>query len=159
MNMSTAGTFKHSGNEDFVLLEMSVANRTNPIPLAVKTINTAPDMHEPVFSSGNRRKSRGFYQFSLVQSGGTYRAGLGRAGVTFSQGPPLTPPPKAAAGGYTKTDPYKQGIPEPEQDGSYDGKGQNLNKMFHIVNAEGSSFLQYRYILLLWQFYILSARP
>jgi hypothetical protein len=121
MNMGAAGTFKHPGNEDFFIPKAGAADRANPVPFAVKAVNTAPYMHEPILSPGKRRKSRGFYQFARGQFGGTYRTGLRSARVAFAGGLPPAPPPESAAGGYADSA-YKQGIAKPEQDGSYDGK-------------------------------------
>jgi hypothetical protein len=131
MDMGAVRAFKHPGDEDVVFPEAGAADRADPLPFAVKAVHAAPYVHEPVLSAAKRGEGRRFDQFALGQFGGTYRTGLGCAGVTFGRRLPLTPPPGAAACGHTDTGPYKQGIPEPEQEGSYDGKGQNLDKILH----------------------------
>jgi hypothetical protein len=121
--MGAAGPLKHPGDEDVVVPQPRSADRTDPVPFAVKAVNAAPYVHEPVLSPGKGREGRRFYQFTLGQPGGTYRAGLGGAGVALGRGLPPAPPPKAAARGHTDSGSDKQGIPEPEQDNAYNGKG------------------------------------
>jgi hypothetical protein len=121
--MGAAGAFKHPGDEDVLCPKTGTADRADPVPFTIEAVHAAPYMHEPVLPPGKGRKCRGFYQFSRRQFGGTYRAGLGGAGVAFARSLLLAPPPRTPAGGYAEASPYKQSIPEPEQDGSYNGKG------------------------------------
>jgi hypothetical protein len=123
VNMGPARAFKHPGDEDVVCPEAGAADRADSVPFPVEAVYAAPYMHEPVLPPGKRRKNQGFYQFSRRQFDGTYRAGLRGAGVAFARGLPPAPPPRSSARKHTDSGPYKQGIPEPEQDGAYDGKG------------------------------------
>jgi hypothetical protein len=59
MNMGAAArALKKTGNEDFVSAENRSADRAYPIPFTMKAIDTAPDMHEPVFSAVKGRKGK-----------------------------------------------------------------------------------------------------
>ena len=68
MNMgAAAGALKEAANEDFLLSQDYSANRANPIPFSQKAVNATLDVHEPVLSAVQGRKSRGFYQLSFPQ--------------------------------------------------------------------------------------------
>jgi hypothetical protein len=53
MNMRlAAGVFKKTAHKHFLSLKHQAADRANPIPLSPQAVNTAFDMHEPVFPAG-----------------------------------------------------------------------------------------------------------
>jgi hypothetical protein len=118
MDMRSAGPFKHAGNKYFRGPQDDSAYRADPVPVPVEAVYTTLYIHKPVLAPGKRRKNRRFDQFAFIQPGRTYRAGLGRSGVTFTHG--LTPPPVMAAAAETYcrdlvSGTKKQGIPEPEE--------------------------------------------
>jgi hypothetical protein len=130
MNMgSPAGPFENTGDEDLVVFEMYPADRADPRPAASKAVHTASQMHKPVFPV-ERRKRRRFYQFPVVEPGGTDGAGLGRTGEGFAFGLFLagTFPFFGEYSTFSASKGEEQGITEPEKGHS----DNNQNQYFKV---------------------------
>ena len=139
MDMGTAApAFKEAGDKDLVFFEDYAADRAYPVPVSAEAVNAAADVHEAVFAAVQGREGQRAYQLSVFQFGGTYRAGLGIAGLTFGAGlelaapvEPAVPPAACSQGGDTYTE--KKGIAKPEQDDSYNHKNQNFKDILHSL--------------------------
>jgi hypothetical protein len=79
-------TLKKPRDQDFVRREDRPADRANPLTLAVKAVNAAPDVHKPVFGAIRGGESLRAYQFTFGKLRGTYRASL--VGVIVTGGTP-----------------------------------------------------------------------
>jgi hypothetical protein len=135
MDMSTAArTLEKAGNQYIGSVKNRSADRAYPFPAPSKAVNTAANMHEPVFSSIQGGEGRGAYQLSTVKLRGTHRANLGVAGRTL------------ALRFYTllffgapspgeNTQPGKKCKTEPEQGDPDNHKSQNFYKLFHYLPA------------------------
>jgi len=68
MDMGAAsGAFKETADEDFGVFQDYSADRAYPFPISPETVNTAPDMHEPVFAAVHGWESQGAHQFTVLQ--------------------------------------------------------------------------------------------
>jgi len=145
MDMGTAArAFKETRNEDIVFFKNYAADRAYPVPVSVKAVHAAPDVHEPVFAAVEGWEGEGTDELSVLQFGGTYRTGLGIAGCAFSPGLKAAAPAGAAApqvgcssqdgDAYAK----KKRIAEPEQDNPYNYKNQNFKDILHSFVCSGN---------------------
>jgi hypothetical protein len=81
----SVGTFKNTGNQNFIFMQKNSADRAYPGAISAETIGTAFNVHEPVFP-GKRGKGHGFYQLSLFKPCGTDRTSLRISGTAFCFG-------------------------------------------------------------------------
>jgi len=133
MDMRTAARpLKKPGNKDFIFFKNDTADRAYPVTVTVETVNTAADMHKPVFAAVQRGEGQGAYQFSFFQFGGTYGTGLGFSGYAFAPGfkAPVFPVPAAPSVGRD-ANAEKEGITEPKQGCTHHYKNQNFENLFH----------------------------
>ena len=138
MDMGTAArTLKKTGNKDLVMPKDYTADRALPVPVSLEAVNTAPDVHEPVFAAVQGREGQGANQLPLLEFCGTNRAGLGIPGSAFKAGlkaaasPEPYSPSQSSKGGDTHRE--KEGIAKPEQDDPYNNKNHNFKYMFHSL--------------------------
>ena len=62
MDMTAAVfTIEHPCYQNFIFFEGFIANRTISHQPSVNTVNTAPDMHQAVFTAGQGRKRQGLH--------------------------------------------------------------------------------------------------
>ena len=59
MNMGAAGPFKEPANKNIVFHKKIAADRANAAVLAAKTVETALNMHKPVFTACKRGEGKG----------------------------------------------------------------------------------------------------
>jgi hypothetical protein len=127
MHMGASGAVKHAAHKEFIVPEEAPADRADPGPVPIKTIDTAPDVHEPVLA-GKRGKGHGFDQFALLKPGGTDRTGLGSTGNAFPPGASFPFVPFGVMGARTAGKAEEEGVAKPEQYRPYGDKGQSLNE-------------------------------
>jgi hypothetical protein len=117
---------EHPGNEDFIVAQVSAADRAASAAGPFQTVPAAPDVHNADLAAGKGGKREGFYQFSLVQPGGANRADLGVAGRGGfpDKARPLCAHARTCA--VSRQLPDYQGITEPEQHDADGNKNQYL---------------------------------
>jgi hypothetical protein len=127
MHVGTPGTVEHAADKEFIVSQQGSADGTHPGPVSLQTIDAALEVHQPV-PAGKGGKGHGFDQFTFFKTGGTDRAGLGRAGDAFPPGASFPSMPFGVTRARSAGKAEKKGVADPEQHYPYGDKGQNLNK-------------------------------
>jgi 16S rRNA (cytidine1402-2'-O)-methyltransferase len=134
MDMGTAArALKKAGDKNVVPAKNRSADRAYPVPVPAEAVNTAPDVHEPVFTAVQRRKGRGTYHLPIDKPGGTYRADLWITWYAFASGSDTPASAETASKRGDSSYAEKKGIAKPEQNDSDNYKNQNFKNLFHTA--------------------------